>query len=808
MNTGQADASVQARLATIVVGIGASAGGLAAFAAFFQGMPVGACAGMAFVLVQHLAPDHPSALAELVARFTPLTVRQAQDGMSVEADHVYVIPPGRDMAYLKGRLQLLAPGEPHGHRKPVDFFFTSLAQDLRERAIVIVLSGTGSDGARGVQAVKALGGMAMAQSSASAEFDGMPRSAVATGLVDHELAPQDMPARLAARVALRPGRPPAVAMLPARRDEALLGQVFVLLRARTGHDFSQYKHNGVMRRIDRRMVVHGIEGLSHYVAYLQQTPDEAQALLHDLMIGVTSFFRDAGAFHALHTQVIPGLLAGRQTGAPIRVWVPGCSTGEEAYSIAMLLQEQGVGPVQVFASDIDARALTAARAGLFQLRIAKEISAQRLERWFSAEPDVGGLRIAKAIRDLLVFSEHDVVRDPPFMRLDLVSCRNLLIYMGSELQQRLLTLFHAALNPGGYLFLGGSETVGECGHLFTAIDREARLYRRAETLPGPRRAPARRRQALQPAVSRSGALKSPNDALRSAHEAAQSANEELLSSNQELETSREELQSLNEELATVNAELQAKVVALSRANSDMNNLLAGTGIATVFVDPQLRILRFTPTAKDLIELTPGDVGRPVARLAAGLRGHERIASDTQAVLDTLAPMEVDVQTRQGRWTTMRTLPYRTLNNVVEGAVITFVDITEVVHTREALRAANELLRLAVVVRDAHDAITVQDLEGRTLAWNPGAVRMYGWSEAEALAMNVRDRIPPALREEALATLSRLSRAEVLLPYLTRRTSKSGAELAVSMVSTALVNAAGRVYAIATTERTPDAMLID
>ncbi len=301
-------------------------------------------------------------------------------------------------------------------------------------------------------------------------------------------------------------------------------------------------------------------------------------------------------------------------------------------------------------------------------------------------------------------------------------------------------------------------------------------------------------------------METSNEELKSSNEEMQSVNEELQSTNEELETSKEELQSLNEELATVNAELQTKVADLSRANNDMNNLLAGTGIATVFVDHQLRILRFTPAATHLINLILSDVGRPVGHLVSNLVGYDRIVADTQAVLDSLIPKELEVQTLAGAWYTMRILPYRTLDNVIEGAVITFVDITEMKKPQEALRKASDLLRLAVVVRDAHDAITVQDLDGRILAWNPGAVRMYGWSEAEALVMNIRDRIPEGLREEALAKVQQLSRAEILEPYRTQRITKEGTVVEVSMVSTALVNETGQMYAIATTERTGESRI--
>ncbi|HXA48326.1 MAG TPA: PAS domain-containing protein, partial [Burkholderiaceae bacterium] len=295
-------------------------------------------------------------------------------------------------------------------------------------------------------------------------------------------------------------------------------------------------------------------------------------------------------------------------------------------------------------------------------------------------------------------------------------------------------------------------------------------------------------------------LESSNEELKSSNEEMQSVNEELQSTNEELETSKEELQSVNEELATVNNELQAKVADLSRANNDMNNLLAGNGIGTVFVDFQLRILRFTPAASSIINLIPSDVGRPVAHIVSNLVGYDSLVADTKAVLDTLVLKEITVQITDGRWYTMRIQPYRTLDNVIEGAVISFIDITETVCTRDALHKANEMLRLAVVVRDAHDAITVQDLQGRILAWNPGASRLYGWSEAEALLMNARERIPQNAQADALAALAQLSKAEILEPYRTERVTKQGETIAVSIISTALVDDSGEMYAIATTER--------
>jgi two-component system CheB/CheR fusion protein len=971
-----------------IVGIGASAGGLAAFEAFFSGMPADADPGMAFVLVQHLAPDHKSILTELIRRYTRMQVFEVEDGMEVQANCAYIIPPNRDMAFLNGTLQLLEPTAPRGRRLPIDFFFRSLAHDQHERAIGVVLSGTGSDGTLGVRAIKGEGGMVMVQNPASTEYDGMPRSAIATGLVDYELLPTEMPSQLIAYTAHAFGKSPRSACTTPK-SENVLKKIFVLLRAQTGHDFSQYKPSTIQRRIERRMAVHQIETMDCYVKFIQQMPDEVEALFRDMLIGVTNFFRDPEAFKVLEEQIIPKLFADKGADAVIRIWTPGCSTGEEAYSLAILLAERQEVlkksfKVQVFATDIDSHAIAAARAGIYPSSITADLTPERLARFFSPDQGNSAYRIHKSIRDMLVFSEQNVIKDPPFSRLDLISCRNLLIYLGGNLQKKLIPLFHYALNPGGYLFLGTSETVGELGDLFAAQDRKQKIYQRKEDILGnhragqgrflppmiapdtehlcigekavyPRKLPlrdltekallqqivqvgalvnaggdilylhGRTGMYLEPAPGESGPnnilkmareglrrdltaalhkaaqtgeivrcprvrvktngdfttvnvivrpvavvpsaspepplylvileptqesmignqlslldgqigkpsseesvvvdadnciaalkqelrdkeeylqtaneeLETSNEELKSSNEEMQSVNEELQSTNEELETSKEELQSVNEELATVNAELQTKVADLSRANNDMNNLLAGTGIATVFVDHQLRIMRFTPAATKIINLIQSDIGRPVSHIVSNLSGYGNLKEDTQAVLDTLVSKEADVQTAEGWWYTMRIQPYRTVDNVIEGAVITFIDVTNVVQTREALQKANALSRLAVVLTDAHDAITVQDLSGRIIAWNPGAVRAYGWSEAEALAMNVHDRIPKGLRNNAMSQLQQLGKAEILEPYRTQRLTKTGKIVEVSIISTALVNEAGQMYAISTTER--------
>jgi two-component system CheB/CheR fusion protein len=970
-----------------IVGIGASAGGLAAFKAFFDGMPAEQDPGMAFVLVQHLAPDHTSMLSELIRRYTHMQVFEVEDGMAVAVNCVYVIPPNHNMAIANGRLSLLPYSLPRGQRLPIDYFLNSLADDQHELAVGIVLSGTGSDGTQGVMAIHNAGGLVMAQCPGTNEFDGMPHSAIAAGVVDYELHPAKMAAQLidyvtqdlASRVLSEPA-----AM---NKNERALKKIFDMLRAQTGHNFSQYKRRTINRRIERRMAVRHTTSIDAYVECLQQTPDEVVELFRDLLIGVTNFFRDPEAFQVLEEQIIPQLFVGKSAGSSVRVWAAACSTGEEAYSLAILLFEHMERlkqdfAVQVFATDIDSRAIATARAGRYPTSIAADITPARLARFFSLEPGGLNYRINQAIRDLLVFSEHDLIKDPPFSRLDLMSCRNVMIYMNSDLQKRLISLFHYALLPSGKLFLGTAEGLGEPEHLFTALDRKAKLFQRKEDLLAPPRASINRfmvnsmpndktrvnltpqksgsklplrevmEQALlkqiapasalvnaagdilylygrtgmylEPAAGEAGVqnilemareglrpslihalrttatsqnacyarnlkvktnghftlvnlavhpvsttefssadepviasnlssllylvtlkeappatqlpslpenaalapdaqaqierlmlelrnkdayllrtheeLESSYQELRSSNEEMQSTNEEMQSTNEELETSKEELQSVNEELSTVNVELQSKLSDLARLNSDMNNLLAGTGIATVFVDLQLRILRFTPAARYVIHLIETDSGRPVSHITSNLINYTTLDEDVRSVLNTLIPCEKEVQSLEGNWYLQRIRPYRTLNNVIEGAVITFMDITEIVITRAKLKDANNMLRLAVVVHDAQDAITVQNLSGQIIAWNPGATRLYGWSEEQALEMNVIERIPEKLQEGALETITRLSRADVLQPYLTQRLSQSGALLNVSITSTALLDKLGKVYAIATTER--------
>lgn len=473
----------------LIVGIGASAGGLEAFKNFFAHMPVDS--DMAFVLVQHLAPHHTSLLAELLGRCTAMPVREAEDGDQILARHVYVIPPDATLSVAEGFLRVIKPAPPRQQRWPIDTLFASLAEQHGARAVCVVLAGSGSDGARGLRAVKEHGGLTLAQ----AEFDhmamtGMPASAAATGLVDQVMPVEEMPARLIAyQQHLRDAR-------NEQREDGTRGDVAEnlqtlcnLLRAETGHDFSQYKEKTLIRRIQRRMQVAQTATVPEYVEYLRKNPEEYQLLFHELLIGVTEFFRDPAAFEALRRDALPLLLANKNASDFLRVWVAGCATGEEAYSIAIALREamphtHAAPKVIIFATDIDDRAIEIARAGRY--RGAPEgISEERRARWFIQEGD--DFIVAKTVREMCVFSSHSVVKDPPFSKLDLISCRNLLIYMNTEAQQKLIRVFHYALRPGGFLLLGTSESESRNAKLFTAVDKKQRLYaRRNDSSAGPR----------------------------------------------------------------------------------------------------------------------------------------------------------------------------------------------------------------------------------------------------------------------------------------------------------------------------------
>ena len=944
-----------------IVGIGASAGGLEALELFLSNVPEGS--GMAFVIVQHLDPTHKGLMAELLQRSTPMKVAQVKDRTRVQPDCVYVIPPNKDMSILRGVLHLLEPVTPRGLRLPIDYFFRALAEDQQEQSIGVILSGMGSDGTLGLRAIKEKAGVVFVQELATAKFDGMPRSAIDAGLADVIAPVEELPSKINAYLQHVPLiTKPGVAGEYAA--QSALEKVVILLRSQTGHDFSLYKRSTVYRRIERRMGLHQIDKIASYVRFLQENPQEVELLFRELLIGVTSFFRDPEAWEQLKTEVLPALLAGHKLNQTLRVWIPACATGEEAYSLAILFKEtlekhkpaKNIA-LQIFATDLDTKAIEKAREGVFPSNIAADVSAKRLDRFFVKVER--GYQAAKSIRETVIFAPQNIIMDAPFTKLDLVCCRNLLIYLMPEVQKKLIPLFHYSLNPGGFLFLGIAETVGTFTNLFEPLAAKTRLYRRLDTAPtaepvefpatfvrtqpgGPAKplkptaslqtladqlllqtySPAavltndkgdilyisgRTGKYLEPAAGKANwniyamareglgyeltaafqkalrrketvklenlsvgtnggkqlvnvtiqplggptalhgmvmivftdiaakpqtkttgkshagntarlaeqeqelehahqevqgmreEMQTSQEELKSTNEELQSTNEELQSLNEELTTSKEEMQSMNEELHTVNQELQTRIDELSCTNNDMKNLLDSTDIATLFLDNSMCVRRFTSETSRITKLIPGDAGRPITDIASALL-YPKLADDAHQVLRTLIEVERQISTPDGNWFAARILPYRTLDNMIDGVVITFIDITVSKKLEAELRKANDMIRLAVVVHDAHDAITMQDLDGRILAWNPGAVRLYGWSEAEALLMNVRDRIPQELREETLSTLHRLSRAEILEPYHTQRITKEGTVMDISMVSTALVNEAGQMYAIATTER--------
>ncbi|TGC07221.1 chemotaxis protein CheR [Methanolobus halotolerans] len=947
-----------------VVGIGASAGGLAALEDFFSAVPADTSMGIAFVVVQHMSPDHKSMLSEIIRRFTKMQIFDVKDGMGVRPDCVYIIPPSHDMIIMDGILHLTEPAEARGHRMPIDSFFHSLASDKHGWAIGVVLSGTGSDGTAGVRTIKAEGGMIMAQSPESSDYNGMPLSVIDTGLVDYILEPAEMPAQLRDYISqMYVSQKSDEKPRPTHKIEDAMQMIFNELLVKTGHDFSQYKQKTLDRRIRRRMVVNNIKRMEGYAHYLQQKPEEVQALFRDILINVTNFFRNPRAFEVLQEKVVPKLFEDRSPGTEVRIWVVGCSTGEEAYSIGILIHEHMEKSkqnfkVQIFATDIDSRTIERARKGVYPGSISSDISPERLEHFFTHDPKANTYTIQNNIREMIIFSEQDVIKDPPFSKLDLISCRNLLIYMNKEMQKKLIPMFHYSLNPGGFLFLGSSESIGEFSMLFDTLDRQSKLYQSKDVngdyrhsmgkfFPSPvgienpprvsdkhtsgkrlqmrelaerkllqQYAPAgalinergdilylhgrtglylemapgepahnilkMAREGLRPAlttalskamiskeqVTRSGVrvrtngnfttvnltlrpvgesidqklfmvtfdvppesgqnhgqvteesiveniseedesvsalkeelrtmeeylrasneeLEVSNEELRSSNEEMQSMNEELQSTNEELETSREELQSVNEELSTVNNELQAKVAELSEANEDMNNLLASTGVGIVFVDNQLRIQRFTPAVTKVLNLIPSDVGRPIEHTVSNFTDYDNLIPDIKSVLDSLTPKEVEVHTISGEWYTVKMRPYRTNKNTIEGVVITFLKQTEI------------LRRLAAVVSDSTDAVTLLDKEGHILAWNPMAEKMYGWSEADALKMNASRMVPEDKKEEFLDTMKKLGKGEIPEPYKTQRVAKDGRILDVWVIATSLVNEDGEMYSIATTER--------
>ncbi len=470
-----------------IVGIGASAGGLEALEQFLRHVPAGC--GMAFVIIQHLDPTHKGIMAELLQRITDMEVLQAEDRMTVRADSVYVIPPNRDMSLLHGVLHLFEPSAPRGLRLPIDYFLCSLAEDCRESSIGVILSGMGSDGTVGLRAIKEKGGGALVQAPASAKFDSMPRSAMDAGLADIVAPAEELPGKIIDYL-----RHAHVITITEphleEKDQSALEKVLILLRSKTGQDFSLYKKNTVYRRVERRMGLHQITRIAGYVRYLQENSQEVELLFKELLIGVTSFFRDPAAWEQLQGEAIPSLLASLPAGGSLRAWSAGCSTGEEAYSLAIAFKEvlTRLQPtlnytLQIFATDLDQDAISKARQGFYPGSIAADLSPARLSRFFVKEGP--NYRVGKEIREMVTFATQNIIMDPPFTKLDLILCRNLLIYLTPEIQKKLLPLFHYSLKPGGVLFLGSAESISSSTELFAPLNLKMRIFRRRESLLAP-----------------------------------------------------------------------------------------------------------------------------------------------------------------------------------------------------------------------------------------------------------------------------------------------------------------------------------
>lgn len=474
----------------LVVGIGASAGGIEALRTFFSQARLGS--GAAYVVILHLSPDHESQLATVLQNTTQLRVMQVRERVKVVPDHVYVVPPDRHLTMEDGEIEVSHNLSREQRRAPIDIFLRTLGESHGEHAVAVILSGTGADGSSGFKRVKELGGAAFVQDPREAKFPDMPESAIATGLVDEVLPISAIPAKISAYgEALARIYIPEAPEIRSAEQERALREIFTHLRVSTGQEFSNYKRGTLMRRIERRMTVHLLRDLPTYATYLKEHPEETQALLKDLLISVTTFFRDPAAFAVLEQEVLPGILARKDAEAPVRVWVVGCATGEEAYSLAILLAERTLDvldapPVQIFATDLNEGALDRARAGLYAPNEIAEVPAERLRRFFTKEGE--NYRVHRELRRMVLFAKHDVLRNPPFSRLDLATCRNLLIYLNAPAQERVLRTLHFALNPGGALFLGASESIDSSSELFAPIDREARLYRSHEV--GPRHLPS------------------------------------------------------------------------------------------------------------------------------------------------------------------------------------------------------------------------------------------------------------------------------------------------------------------------------
>jgi len=880
-----------------IAGIGASAGGLEALEQFLANVPENS--GIAYVVIQHLDPTQKGMLPELLQRISKMKVSQVKDGMVVKPNCVYVIPPNKSMSILNGTLYLFEPMEARGMRLPIDFFMRSLADDRQELGIAVILSGMGSDGSIGLRAIKEKNGIVLVQDPETAKFDSMPRNAIESVLVDIVAPANKLPEKLLEIQKLLP----LVKIFPETeiKDKSALEKIIILLRTFTGNDFSLYKKSTLYRRIERRMGVHKIDKISSYVTFLQGNPKEVEILFKELLIGVTSFFRDKKVWEKLEGSVFPEMMLRQNAGATLRAWVAGCSSGEEAYSLAIIFKEvlENIKPrlnisLQIFATDLDQDSIEVARRGLYPENISADVSPERLNRFFVKADE--GYHVNTEIREMVVFAQHNIIMHPPFTKIDIISCRNLLIYLDPELQVKVMKLFFYSLNTTGIMLLGSSESLGASSHLFKPVDSFLKIYQRSPDalLPDlfnfpssfsrnkaehvekqPASIPGRNIEELvdqlllqhfsppgllvnedgdivyisgrtgkyleplagkanmnvfamlheglrnefpmafnqairkkgtvllrnqqvgtnggkqklnitiqwidkpeplrnmvmiifsdiaevhdlkMKAKTTKGSLNSIREAalekelqstletmqstmeemqasqeeLKSANEELQSANEELQSTNEELTSSKEEMQSLNEELQTVNAELQAKVDDYSRLDNDMKNLLNSTDIATLFLDKELSIRRYTIQATKIFKLIKSDIGRPITDQVSDIY-YPEMAEDALEVLDTLVLIEKQIPGKDGQWFSVRIMPYRTFEDRIDGLVITFINISELKKMEEECNETKQIERL--LLNGCDDPVFILSAGLTIMELNPLAEKFLGINREDAISQN-------------------------------------------------------------------------
>lgn len=897
-----------------IVGIGSSAGGLEALKTFFINMP--ADSDMAFVLVTHLDPNRKSILSEIITKFTKMKVEEVEDGDEIKKNHTYILPPNKNLMIRQKHLYLSAPDAPRGLRLPINFFFRSLAEDQKEHAICIILSGTGTDGTIGLREIKGAGGMVVVQDPQTAKYDGMPRSAIGTGIVDFILPPVEIPKKLITYVSQFLNAKEKSIIEPKIQLHDRLPEIFNLLNIETGYDFSKYKINTLRRRIERRMTVTNVLSIDEYLAYLKEHPNEINTLFRDLLIGVTSFFRDKKAFNIIKDEIIPLIIKNVDHKRTIRVWIPACSTGEEVYSIAILLYDYLDNKklnykLQIFGTDADKGAINAARQGIYPNGSAMDIPPEYIKKYFNEEDKK--LKIKKKIRNLIVFAVQNLISDPPFSKMDLISCRNLLIYLKPDIQKDILHQFYYSLNRNGYLFLGSSESISSVSSFYSVVDSKWKIFQKVENLPSRdkkirsfppliqyskklkireikevpkekdyaniifeflmnkytppaviinknldilyfhgqtgkflaisegkanfninemaregyrlelrsaiRKAEYQKKGVLiknikiksngdiisfnlqvipyfdnkyseglfiiifeempqEKSVDENGEiiesfneitdervkeledelnttkqqlqtiieeLETSNEELKSTNEELQSSNEELQSTNEELQTSKEELQSINEELITVNSELEIKIKELSLVNNDLANLIASTETATIFLDMNLKIKRFTPYCTRIFNLVESDIARPIYHITHKLK-YDSLIEDVYKVKENLIPIQLDVEDKNNSWYSLRIFPYQTLDNEVDGVVINFFDITKRKKIAQKLEKSEKKYKEAYTLANFYKDILVHDMNNILQIIN-SSIEYFSISPNEPEKMKQFDKICEIIKNQ-------------------------------------------------------------